>query len=177
MPSMLDRRSALDPQRESHMLREAAEAYTRRVRAALGENLTSVVLFGSVARAEAGPDSDIDLLIVAEAFPPGRFARLALLEGIDREFEPELERLRALGLQPRLARILKTRQEAARLVPLYLDMVEDARLLYDRDGFFASVLARLRASMTRLGSERRQRGTVRYWILKPDLKPGEVFEL
>lgn len=161
----------------NHALRAAAERYADLLRAALRDNLVSVVLFGSVARGEARPESDIDLLVIAETLPEGRFARLRLLEGVDREFEPELQRLRTVTLEPRLTRILKSRAEAARIVPLYLDLVEDARFLYDRDGFFRSVLDRLEVSMRRLGSERRVKGKIRYWVLKPDLKPGEVFEL
>lgn len=158
-------------------LRRAAGRYAQALRGALRETLVSVVLFGSVARGEAGPDSDIDLLIVGEEFPPGRFARLRLLEDVDREFEGELARLRALGVRSRLARHLKTRTEAAHVVPLYLDLVEDALLLYDRDGFFQSILTRLEVSLKRLGAERRVLGRTRYWVLKPDLVPGEVFEL
>lgn len=161
----------------NHALRAAAERYADLLRDALGERLVSVVLFGSVARGEARPDSDIDLLVVAEDLPEGRFARLRLLELVDRAFAPELGQLRAAGLTPRVAPLLKSREEAGRIVPLYLDLVEDGRLLFDRDGFFRSVLDRLAASMRRLGSERRVRGRVRYWVLKPDLKPGEVFEL
>lgn len=161
----------------NHALRAAAERYTDLLREAFDQQLVSVVLFGSVARGEARPDSDIDLLVVAADLPDGRFARLRSLEGVDRAFEPELARLRAAGLTPRVAPLLKSRVEAATIVPLYLDLVEDGRLLYDRDGFFRSVLDRLVASMRRLGSERRVRGKVRYWVLKPDLKPGEVFEL
>ncbi|MBI3455477.1 MAG: nucleotidyltransferase domain-containing protein [Candidatus Rokubacteria bacterium] len=170
-------RSPADHAEVNLALRRAAERYAEALRGALRENLVSVVLFGSVARGEAGPDSDIDLLIVGEEFPPGRFARLRLLEDVDREFEGELVRLRAMRLRPRLARHLKTRKEAARVVPLYLDLVEDALLLYDREGFFQSVLARLEASLKRLGAERRILGQTRYWVLKPDLVPGEVFEL
>lgn len=158
-------------------LQTVAARYVELLRGALGENLVSAILFGSVARGEAGPDSDIDLLIVGEEFPTGRFARLRLLEEVDVKFEPELVRLRSRGFHPRLARHLKTRAEAAKLVPLYLDLVEDARFLYDRDGFFQSVLTRLAASLKRLGAERKVRGQVRYWVLKRDFRPGEVFEL
>lgn len=158
-------------------LAAVAECYAEALRSELGDNLVSVVLFGSVARGEARPSSDIDLLVVGERFPAGRFARLRVLEGADRRIEPELERLHPLGLEPRLVPLVKTREEAARVVPLYLDMVEDARLLHDRDGFFRAVLARLRARLTELGAQRRRRGRVRYWVLKPDLRPGEVFEL
>ncbi len=159
------------------VLEAAARQYTSLLEAHLRGRLVSVVLFGSVARGEARPDSDLDLLIVGEDFPAGRFARLRLLEPADAAFEPELERLRAQGIHTRLARVIKTRAEAERIVPLYLDMVEDARLLYDRDAFFAGVLARLRRRLAELGAERRTLGRVRYWVLKPDLAPGEVVEL
>ena len=56
-------------------------------------------------------------------------------------------------------------------------MVEDAVLLYDRDGFFASVLARLRKRLRAMGAERRRLGRIAYWDLKPDFRPGEVIEL
>ena len=169
--------SALSRAEINQALQAVAARYVELLRGALGENLISAVLFGSVARGEAGPDSDIDLLIVGEEFPLGRFARLRLLEEVDAKFEPELARLRSQGLHPRLARLLKTRAEATRLVPLYLDLTEDARLLHDRDGFFQSVLTRLGASLKRLGAERKVRGQTRYWVLKPDFKPGEVIEL
>ena len=169
--------SALGPTDTSQTLQAAAERYAVLLRRSLGRNLVSVVLFGSVARGEARPESDIDLLIVAEELPLGRFSRLRLLEDVDREFERELHRLHSLGLHPRPARLLRTRNEAARIVPMYLDFVEDARLLYDRDDFFRSVLVRLEASLKRLGAERRVAGLTRYWVLKPDLRPGEVIEL
>jgi predicted nucleotidyltransferase len=130
-----------------------------------------------VARGEASPRSDIDLLIVCETLPEGRFPRLSLLQEADRRFEEELRRLRSDGIDTRLACLIKTRAEAERVVPLYLDLVEDARMLFDRGDFFAAVLARLADSLKRLGAERRVRGRVRYWVLKRDFVPGEVFEL
>jgi predicted nucleotidyltransferase len=158
-------------------LRDAAERYTELLRGTLGDNLVSVVLFGSVAREEATADSDIDLFIVCEELPEGRFARLRLLDDADRRFEGDLAHLRSQGIDTRLARLIRSRHEAGWVVPLYLDMVEDARLLYDKGGFFASVLTGLADSLTRLGAERRMRGRVRYWVLKRDFVPGEVFEL
>ena len=159
------------------VLRTAAATYARLLEEELQENLVAVVLFGSVARSEATAGSDIDLLVVCETLPAGRFARLGLLEQADARFESEWLRLHADGIDTRVVPLLKTRQEAARVVPLYLDMVEDACLLVDRGGFFAEVLARLRARLTAVGAERRRRGRVRYWILKRDFQPGENIEL
>jgi hypothetical protein len=38
-------------------------------------------------------------------------------------------------------------------------------------------LAQLKARMQALGSRRIQKGGGYYWVLKPDLKPGEDFSL
>lgn len=161
----------------SRALRVVADQYAERLQALLGPNLISVVLYGSVARAEALPGSDVDLLVICESLPEGRFARLDLLDPAERALDQHLGTLRRQGVDTRLAVIARTRNEAARTVPLYLDMVDDAVLLHDRGAFFSEILARLRARLRELGAERRQRGKVRYWVLKPDAVPGEVIEL
>src|ERR1700675_188813 len=158
-------------------LRAVADRYAERLEALLGPNLVSVVLYGSVARQEAAPGSDVDLLVVCETLPEGRFARLRLLEPAERTLDERLASLRTDGVDTRLAVIVRTRSEATRTVPLYLDMVDDAVLLYDRGAFFSGILERLRARLSELGAERRRRGAIRYWILKREVVPGEVIEL
>ncbi|TMA52031.1 MAG: nucleotidyltransferase domain-containing protein [Deltaproteobacteria bacterium] len=161
----------------SDVLQDLARRYTDLLRSQLGERLVSVVLFGSVARGDASATSDIDLLIVAESLPQGQFARKRLLAGADEVFEQHLERAAAAGVEGRLARIVRAPREAARPIPLYLDLTEDAVILHDRDGFFADVLARLRASLERLGARRIREGTTWYWDLKHDFQPGDVVEI
>ena len=158
-------------------LRRVADAYAGHLREQLGDNLVSVALYGSVARGEARPGSDVDLLVICDELPEGRFARLRRLEAARAALDDDLARLRTEGIDTRLAVIVRTRDEAEHTVPLYLDMVEDARLLYDRGAFFANVLDHLRAKLVALGAERRRRGHTRYWILKRDFTPGEVIEL
>jgi uncharacterized protein len=158
-------------------LRRLADDYAEHVHAALGDRLISIALFGSVARGDATPTSDIDLLIVARDLPAGQFARKRLLEAADGSFEPALRSAEAHGIETRLARIVRTPQEAARSIPLYLDLTEDAVLLYDADGFFASVLERVRGALRRLGSRRIWHGKTWYWDLKPDFQPGDVIEI
>jgi hypothetical protein len=56
-------------------------------------------------------------------------------------------------------------------------MVEDARILYDAEGFLAAHLDRFRARLRELGARRVWRGNAWYWDLKPDLRPGKVSTL
>jgi predicted nucleotidyltransferase len=49
----------------NEMYRKAAEEFARRVVAALGDQVDSIVLYGSVARKQARRYSDIDILIVS----------------------------------------------------------------------------------------------------------------
>lgn len=161
----------------SNRLFDIATQYSQALRRYLGDRLITVGLFGSVARNEATLFSDIDLLLIIEGLPRGRFARMELLEAVNDEIEPLLERLREENNFSDICPILKTPEEAKRLSPLYLDMVEDLRILYDRGNFFADILNRLKKSLKKLGSRRQRLGSFRYWELKPDYKPGEIFEI
>jgi hypothetical protein len=52
-------------------------------------------------------------------------------------------------------------------------MTCDAKILYDKDGFFTKVLSNLRDRLNELGSKRIFRGNAFFWDLKPDYKPYE----
>ncbi|MEM3955706.1 MAG: nucleotidyltransferase domain-containing protein [Candidatus Bathyarchaeia archaeon] len=53
-----------------------------------GDNLVSLVVYGSVARGSARWDSDIDLLIVANALPRSRMERQNLFLKVEKNLEP-----------------------------------------------------------------------------------------
>ena len=142
-----------------------------------GSRLVSVVVFGSMGRRTFRHDSDLDLLIVADDLPAGRVARVQEFAAVEAALEPRLAEGRTCGFDTVCSPVFKTPDEVTAGSPLFLDMVEDARILFDRDGFFAGVLTRLRERLARLGARRIWRGNAWYWDLKPDYRPGEVFEL
>ena len=142
-----------------------------------GERLISVAVYGSVGRGTPRFDSDLDLLIVADGLPAGRFPRVEDFRAVEEVLAPRLAAARETGLHPELSPIFKTREELARGTPLLLDMTEDARILYDPDGCLAGVLDRLTKRLRELGSRRVWRGNAWYWDLKPDYTWGDVIEL
>jgi len=141
------------------------------------DKLFSVVVYGSVARAQAKHDSDIDLLIVIDNLPKSRFERIKLFNAIEDSLEKDLIELYNKGYSITFSPIIKSPKEAQRISPLYLDMVEDAIIIYDKNGFFESILKRLLEILNKLGAERIWVGKGWYWRLKKDFKFGEIITI
>lgn len=150
---------------------------TDAVRRHYGARLVSLVVFGSVGRGTPRPDSDLDLLLVVDDLPRGRVARVQEFGAVERELAPRLQEARRDGVTTECSPVFKTPAELAAGSPLFLDMVEDAKILYDRDGFFARARDEWRDRLARLGARRIWRGNAWLWDLKPDYRPGEIFEL
>ncbi len=146
-----------------------------------GDRLISLVLYGSVARGEAGEESDIDLLIILDRVSTNYHRRLDDVLTVQARLERESEYeavSKVLGSAPYLSYLILSKEEADENRSIYLDMVEEAKLLFDRADFFANRLRAVRKRLEDLGSMRVQLedGTW-YWDIKPDLKLGESFVL
>jgi len=100
------------------------------------DQLRSVAVFGSVGRGTARLDSDMDVLVVAE-FRGDAASRIDELTEIEYSGEvgKELMWLKAHGVRCHISWFPLTPEEAAEFRPLYLDMVEDALIVYDSAGF------------------------------------------
>jgi uncharacterized protein len=142
-----------------------------------GERLISLVVFGSVGRSTPGPDSDIDILIVAKDLPRGRMERVREFGEIEAGLSQGLDEAVRGGVRAELSPVFKSPDEVKRGSPLFLDIVQDGRILYDRDRFMQDALALLDARLKKLGANRIWNGNAWYWDLKPDYRPGEVFEI
>ncbi|MHB0887061.1 MAG: nucleotidyltransferase domain-containing protein [Bacillota bacterium] len=162
-------------------LREEYELLVTRLgeatRATYGPRLVSIVLFGSTARGTPGPESDVDVLIVADPLPAGRLKRVAEFGDIESELDVILRPMREKGLAVSLSPVFKTPEEVKAGSPLFLDMTEDGRILFDRDCFMEVYLQNLRDRLRSLGARRVQYRGAWYWDLKPDYRPGDVIDL
>jgi len=143
-----------------------------------GDALISLVFFGSVARGLFRPDSDIDLLIIAENLRRGRAPRvLDFQQGVEGRLEETFRELGREGIYPLLSPVIKTPDEVRLGSPLFLDMVAEAKIAFDRGEFFAKYLEDLEVKLRRMGARKVRFKGGSYWLLKPDYQPGDIIEL
>jgi len=157
--------------------RELENRLLEETKALYGKRLVSVVLFGSAARKTQRFDSDLDVLLVVRELPDGRMKRVREFDTVEKKLEPLFKALRVKDIDTRISAILKSPEETEMGSPLFLDMVDDANILYDRDGFFSKRLEKLKEKLKVLGAQRVWKGSAWYWDLKPDYKKGDVIEL
>jgi len=158
-------------------IQDVLQAFMAAVCARFGADLHAVVLFGSVARNQASAGSDIDLLVVAAGLPSARSERSILSVTIRKQVAPEIDRVYQLtGWHPYLSTIYLTPAEASGFRRMYLDMLDDAILLFDRNGFFARVLDGVRERIGLWGARRVPIENAHYWQLIPNYAPGKKVE-
>lgn len=151
----------------------------KRLKRFLKENLVSIVLFGSVARGEAGEGSDIDLLVVAKDFEPFR-SRFDVFNEIEKELRTtkEYRELKREKLGTLISPVPLTPEEIKKNPPILLDIVTDGIILYDTNNFMRDCLTNLKKRLEEKGARKMFFGKGQwYWDLKPDYKLGEVVEI
>lgn len=142
-----------------------------------GKRLRSLALFGSVARGTPRPDSDIDLLLVVDDLPAGRMARMAGFERVEEALQPQLAQARSEGVNTALSPVLKSPAELAAGSLLYLDMVDEARILVDEGALLRRTLDDLGRRLAAMGARRVRKGGGHYWELVPGYRWGDRIEL
>lgn len=103
-----------------------------------GTDLVSIVLFGSFARGDTHPFSDIDLLLVVEHLPQDWRERGALELSFERLGLRWGKPLQVILVEPE-----EVRSAVDGIMPLLLEMREGYRCLLDRGGFFENEMKRL----------------------------------
>jgi len=139
----------------------------------LGSHLEGVVLFGSLARGEAGEKSDIDLFVVTKNLEGSDRERLRTVYGALR---PLLRRFgRGISLIERRAEELPPKTD---LTPLLINVAWEGVILYDREGLIAKLLAGIRRAVRRAGLIRYRTRDGKYgWRLRRPLRRGETFTI
>ncbi len=144
-----------------------------------GENLVSIVLFGSVASGSARRDSDMDVCLVIRGLPKSRFQRNRLISPLlwDLKATSPYQEMRRQGYFPEVSPILYTPEEVKDTKPIFLDMVEEGEILRD-DGTMRRKLDDIKGTLKVFKSRKviLDDGSW-YWELKPGMRLGEVIDL
>lgn len=164
----------------SQLYRSLAERFAERVRGELGARLTSIVLYGSVARGTARPDSDIDLFVVAGETDEDKEPLWDWVLDLEQAFwnSQEIAALRDQGFRASIETYVVSKAQARRGLPIYLDMTLEAIVLHDPENFFSRRIDQVKQRMAELRSRREWLSQDTYvWQLKADAEPGEVISL
>jgi len=119
------------------------EYFTRRCIEEFGENLVSLVLFGSRSRGIATKRSDVDFIIV-------------LNRNVEEEIVKNLRLDFLMKFEKKIDTICLSRNDALdnfeRISPLFATLVLGIKILYDKEGFFEKEFKKLtqRISETRI---------------------------
>jgi len=152
------------------------EKLTKLLQEEFQDKLISVVLYGSVARGDNRKDSDIDLLLVIKDLPKTITERVILFDKVERKLDDYIMRLMDDGYYITLSPVLKTPEEAMRFSPIYMDMTEDAIILYEENGFFRKVLEKTKKRLKELGFERVWLSKKVWYWRKRNYKFGEIID-
>lgn len=138
----------------------------------LKHRVVSVAIYGSFARGDYRDNSDIDLLLVIRDF---NWNESLTVDRAD-ELAHRLWKLKQVyhSIQP----YPLTPEQASIHRPIYLDMIEDAIVLYDEKSFIANVFKEMKRKLITLGAVRHKlpNGSW-YWDLKPRIREGEIIEV
>lgn len=137
-------------------------------------DLSSFAVYGSVARGVAKEHSDIDVLVVSNDLSGSIGSRIDRLYDVEVKLRDELSWLRKHGVYTGLSFYPLREEEAKRIPLLFLDLTEEAVVMYDKNRFLETILTELKARLARLGGRRIFIDKEKwYWDLKPDYKFGE----
>ncbi|PDM26132.1 hypothetical protein CP083_05430 [Candidatus Bathyarchaeota archaeon B24-2] len=141
-------------------------------------DLESFAIYGSVARGSASDNSDIDILLISDSMRGSLGSRIDQLCRLEEELKEELRWLRKHGVYTSLSFYPLRKEEAKRIILLFLDLTEEAVILYDNNRFLETVLLGLKTKLLRLGVKKVVIDKGRwYWDLKPDYRFGEKIEI
>jgi len=141
-------------------------------------DLESFAIYGSVARGQASKNSDIDILLISEELDGSLASRMERLYRVEEKLKKELVWLRKHGIYTGLSFYPLRKEEAQRFPLLFLDLTEEAVILYDKNRFLEALLLELKRKLLEHGAKRVFIDEKHwYWDLKPDYKFGERIEV
>ncbi len=146
---------------------------TRLLRENYADRLQSVCVYGSVARGTASASSDVDMLVVVEGIRGSVGKRLEELYESVAPIEDERRFLYRNELFTDVSFFPLSRDEASRFLPIYLDIIDEGVIVFDKEGFLEKVLSQCRSLVRKAGGQKVVKNGRWFWRLDPKMPIGE----
>ena len=138
------------------------------------DNLVSLAIYGSYARDEARLNSDIDLFIILKHKKGLKSTIEVFYENVEKKIEEEQTVLYTqYGINMELSPFILSKEEAKYFHPIYLDMIDNAEIIYDKDNFFKQILNSVSELKTKHGYKKEPVGNTFLWDIKNKNLLGE----
>lgn len=129
--------------------------------------VAGLILFGSVARGESDSRSDLDLLILWEDVDLPLRERYVMFYKLASRYFKVGKGLTVLDVE--YARFVNLKK----INPLFLNIIFDAIILYDKHGKLNAFISETREKLAKTGLTRVRKGRFYYWVLP---RPGVIVE-
>jgi len=149
---------------------DTVDIIDRYIKKVISENpfITGIILFGSIARGEERERSDIDLLVLWDDLQVDPDERhVYIYKAVSKHFPPSTS---LTVIDMKYTDFLKTEK----VTSLFLNVVYDGIVLYDKHGKLKSFLSKVKKELERKGVKRVKIGKYYYWKLP---KAGGKIEL
>jgi len=126
------------------MLNKVLDEFLKKCKEKFGDNLISIILFGSYARETATEYSDVDLLVIAKNLPKRRIDRHKVLRDIVLEFIYKY----GINISPIL---IEPRDLSPKDInPLICGILTGYKIIYDKNNFWKNYLERIKPVIKRI---------------------------
>ncbi len=160
---------------KEELFENCVQQFVKLTQKKFGQSLKCVILFGSTVK-NLKVKTDIDLFVILE----NDLAKEMLFQFMDdaeNELRPFLAVAKAAGFEWAPSIKLKSKRQALKFNPLYLDWIQTSRVLYaDAENLDQVILTRTKAFIQKYGSKRIEKGLFWYWDICPGLTYSEVIE-
>ncbi|HHW01862.1 MAG TPA: nucleotidyltransferase domain-containing protein [Thermoanaerobacterales bacterium] len=148
----------------SSLHRQYLNGVLKRIHEYYGDSLLGLLIFGSYARTENRKNSDLDLLIILKKAPGFSQRIREFVDNVEFELESLAQQLyEEEDILCELSPYILSKEESLKFHPIYFDLVEHNKVVYDPEGIISHIIESTKNLMDRYGAKKIEYGNFWEW--------------